>query len=102
MTIGVVLALAAGTYALRLAGSLLRGRLRLSERSRKLTSIAATTLLGAFVVTSTVVESDGFAGWARVLGVLVGGVLAMRKAPFALVVLAAAATTAGLRLIPVT
>ena len=43
----------------------------------------------------------GFAGWARPAGVLVGGVLAARKVPFLLVVLAATATTAGLRLLGV-
>lgn len=97
MTIGVVLMLAAGTYALRLSGTLLRGRVRLSERWERLMSIAAMTLLGAFVATSALVESGGFAGPARLAGVAVGGLLAWRRAPFVVVVLAAAATTAGLR-----
>lgn len=99
MTLGVVLALAVGTYLLRLAGPLLRDRIRFSERAERLMSIAAITLLGAFIVTSALVESGGFAGWARIAGVAVGGVLAFRKAPFVLVVVAAAATTAGLRLL---
>ncbi|MDR7303267.1 AzlD domain-containing protein [Haloactinomyces albus] len=99
MTVGVVLMLAAGTYALRVAGPLLRDRVRLSERWQRLLSIAAITLLGAFVVTSALFESGGFAGWARVAGVAVGGVLAWRRAPFVVVVLAAAATTAGLRVL---
>jgi hypothetical protein len=42
-------------------------------------------------------EGGGFAGWARPAGVLVGGVLAWRRAPFPLVVLGAAGVTAGLR-----
>lgn len=99
MTIGVVLALAAGTYALRLAGTLLRGRVSLSPRSEQLMSIAALTLLGAFVATSAAVEGGEFAGWERLAGVVVGGVLAWRRAPFVVVVVAAAATTAGLRLV---
>lgn len=99
MTLGVVLMLAAGTYALRLAGPLLRNRVRLSERLQRLMSIGAITLLGAFVATSALIESGGFAGWARVAGVTVGGVLAWRRVPFAIVVLAAAATTGGLRLL---
>ena len=41
---------------------------------------------------------DLVAGWARPSGVPVGGVLAIRRAPFPLVVIAAAATTAALRL----
>ncbi|RCW43914.1 branched-subunit amino acid transport protein AzlD [Halopolyspora algeriensis] len=99
MTLGVVLMLAAGTYALRAAGPLLRGRVRLSERWERLLSIAAITLLGAFVVTSALIESGDFAGWARVSGVAVGGVLAWCRAPFVVVVLAAAATTGCLRLL---
>ncbi|TDD53414.1 AzlD domain-containing protein [Saccharopolyspora elongata] len=98
MTLGVIFALAAGTYAMRLAGPLLRGRIQISERLEQLLSIAAIVLLGAFVATSTAFESGSFAGWARFAGVAVGGVLAWRRAPFVLVVAAAAATTALLRL----
>lgn len=99
MTLGVVLALAAGTYAMRVAGPLLQGRVRFSERTRRLMSVAAIALLGAFVAISTLTESGAFAGWARVGGVAVAGLLALRRASFAVVVLAAAATTAGLRLV---
>ncbi len=99
MTLGVVLALAVGTYAMRVAGPLLRGRVQFSERTRRLMSVAAIVLLGAFAAISTVTESGEFAGWARVAGVAVAGVLALRRAPFVLVVLAAAVTTAGLRLV---
>ncbi|QIZ33896.1 AzlD domain-containing protein [Saccharopolyspora sp. ASAGF58] len=98
MTLGVVFALAAGTYAMRLAGPLLRDRIRISDRWEQLMSIAAIVLLAAFVATSTAFESGGFAGWARFAGVAVGGVLAWRRAPFVLVVVAAAVTTALLRL----
>ncbi len=99
MTLGVVLALAAGTYAMRVAGPLLQGRVRFSERARRLMSVAAIALLGAFVAISTFTESGAFAGWARVAGVAIAGVLALRRAPFVVVVLAAAVTTAGLRLV---
>ncbi|MHA6800535.1 AzlD domain-containing protein [Bounagaea algeriensis] len=98
MTLPVVLALACGTYLLRLAGPLLRERMRLSQRWERGMSIGAITLLGAFVVTSAAFDAGEFAGVERVAGVVVGGVLAWRRAPFALVVLAAAATTALLRL----
>lgn len=99
MSLGVVFFLAAGTYALRLAGPLLRKRVRFSERGEQLMSIAAIVLLGAFLATSALVESGGFAGWARFAGVAVGGVLAVRRAPFVLVVITAAGTTAALRLV---
>ena len=102
MTVGVVLALAVGTYAMRVAGPLLQGRVQFSERTRRLMSVAAIALLGAFVAISTVTESGEFAGSARVVGVAVAGVLAVRRAPFVVVVLAAALTTAGLRLVLLT
>ena len=55
-------------------------------------------LLAALVATTALTKGHGFAGFARPAGVLVGGVLAWRKAPFLVVVLAAAATAALLRL----
>lgn len=99
MTIAVVLALAAGTYGIRLAGPLLRDRIPVSPCVEKLLSIAAITLLAAFVATSTLFESGSFAGPARLTGVVVGGVLAWRRAPFVVVVLAAASTAAVIRLL---
>ncbi|MGM1061514.1 AzlD domain-containing protein [Saccharothrix sp. Mg75] len=98
MTLTAVLVLAAGTYAFRLAGPLLRDRLTLSARVKALMSTSATVLLLALVATSTLTKGDGFAGLALPLGVLVGGVAAWRKAPFVVVVVLAAATTALLRL----
>lgn len=99
MTWEIVLALAVGTYAMRLAGASLRGRVRLSERWERLLSIAALTLLGSFVATSALVESGGFAGWPRMLGVAAGGVLAWWRLPFVAVVVTAAVVTAGSRLV---
>lgn len=101
MTLVAVLVLAAGTYAFRLAGPLLRGRLELPERAKQLMSIAAVVLLFALIVTASVMDGQRFAGWALPAGVLVGGLLAWRKAPFVVVVVAAAGTTALLRLIGV-
>jgi hypothetical protein len=46
-------------------------------------------------------EGDHLAGVARPAGVLVAGVLVLRRAPFPVVVVAAAATTAVLRLVGV-
>lgn len=99
MTIAVVLALATGTYGIRLAGPLLRERIPISVRVERLLSIAAITLLAAFLATSALFESGSFAGGARLAGVAVGGVLAWQRAPFVFVVVVAAITTAGLRLL---
>ncbi|HEV2779207.1 MAG TPA: AzlD domain-containing protein [Actinophytocola sp.] len=101
MTIVTVLAVAVGTYAFRVAGPLLRDRIELSERLRDLLSTAALVLLVALVATASVMAGRQFAGVALPAGVLVGGVLAWRKAPFIVVVVAAAACTAGLRLLGV-
>ncbi|MER8184575.1 AzlD domain-containing protein [Kitasatospora sp. NPDC094015] len=98
MPLIALLALAAGTYALRLAGPAFRDRLRLPDHLRALLAVAAPVLLVALVATATLTEGHGFAGWARPAGVLVGGVLAVRRLPFPVVVVAAAATTALLRL----
>ncbi|MBB1159185.1 MULTISPECIES: AzlD domain-containing protein [Amycolatopsis] len=92
------LVLAAGTFAFRLAGPLLRTKVRLSPRAERLMTLSAVVLLAALVATSALTEGQEFAGIARPAGVLVGGVLAWRKAPFVAVVIAAAATAALLRL----
>jgi branched chain amino acid efflux pump len=98
MTPLAVLVLAAGTFCFRIAGPGLRGRLRLPGRLDRLLSDAAVVLLVALVVVSTLTEGHHAAGWARPAGVLVGGALVLRRAPFPVVVVAAAGTTALLRL----
>ncbi|MER6953042.1 AzlD domain-containing protein [Streptomyces sp. NPDC000618] len=96
-TVAVILMLAVGTYALRLVGPVLHGRLELPARVQELLSAGAVVLLVALLATGALTEDGGFAGWARPAGVLVAGVLAWLRAPFAVVVLAAAATAGGLR-----
>lgn len=96
--LAAVAVLAVGTYALRACGPMLRERVRLPQRAEETMTLAAVLLLAALVATAALTEAGGFAGWARPAGVLVGGLLAWRKAPFVVVVLAAAATAALLRL----
>jgi len=115
----VIALLALGTYAMRLAGVALAGRITLPEPVRRLLPLAAVALLAALAVTAALTEAGRWAGVARPAGVLVGVILAWRtpwpgpkrtagrerrrwtwrKAPFAVVVIAAAATAAGLRLL---
>ena len=97
MSWAAVLALGAGTYLLRLAGLLLRGRVSVPERVQRYLDLGATALLVALVATAALTEAGGFAGWARPAGVAVGAAAALLRAPFVLVVVLAAATTAGLR-----
>ncbi|MGH3663827.1 MAG: AzlD domain-containing protein [Micromonosporaceae bacterium] len=92
-----VLILAAGTYAFRLAGPLLRDRIELSEPAQEWLTLPAVALLAALVATSTLFSAEDFGGWARVIGVSVGGVAALLRAPFVVTVVAAAVATAGLR-----
>ena len=97
MLLLTVAALAVGTYAFRLAGPAFRRRIRIPERLRRLLSDATAVLLTALAASAALTQGHGFAGWARPAGVLVGAALALRRAPFPVVVIAAAATTAGLR-----
>jgi branched-subunit amino acid transport protein len=98
MLVAAIVALAVGTYGMRLGGVLLRGRLKLSATVEMLLRMAAAALLAALAGTAALMADGAFAGFARPAGVLVGGLLAWRRAPFVVVVLAAAATAALLRL----
>ncbi|MEU9471745.1 AzlD domain-containing protein [Streptomyces avermitilis] len=99
--VGAMLTLAAGTLALRLAGPLLRTRINISPWAERVLETSAVVLLTALVATTTLFEGHGFAGVARPVGVLVASVLAWLQAPFLVVILAAACTTAVLRLLGV-
>jgi branched-subunit amino acid transport protein len=92
-----LVALAAGTYLLRITGVLLRGRVAVPERAQRYLDLGATALLVALAATAALTQDGGFAGWARPAGVLVGVLAVWRKVPFVAVVVLAAATTAGLR-----
>ena len=98
MPVLAIAVLAAGTYLFRLAGPVLRDRLSIPARLERLLTVAASVLLTALLATDALTQGHGFADWARPAGVLTGGVLAVRRAPFPVVVVAATATTALLRL----
>ncbi len=93
-----IAALAAGTYALRVAGPATRHRTRIPDGLQRLLFAATAVLLTALAATSALTQGHGFAGWARPAGALVGAALAVRRAPLPVAVVAAAATTALLRL----
>ncbi|GLY50949.1 AzlD domain-containing protein [Lentzea sp. NBRC 102530] len=99
MPVTAVLILAAGTFAIRIAGPLLRDRVTLPDKVRDLISASATVLLFALVAVSALTNGKSFGGWALAAGVAVGGLAAWRKLPFVAVIVLAAATTAGLRLL---
>lgn len=95
------IALGLGTFAFRIAGSILRSRYDSTARMDQLINDAAVVLLVAVMATTALTDQRGFAGPARAIGVLVAGILAWRHAPFLIVVLGAATTTAVLRLLTV-
>ena len=99
MPLAAILVLAAGTFAFRIVGPAARHRVDLPERVEQLLSDAAVVLLVALAATSALMAGQELAGLARPAGVLVAGVLAVRRAPFPVIVIAAAATTAALRLL---
>jgi branched-subunit amino acid transport protein len=99
LLIAGVLILSVGTYGFRLAGPLLRTRVRFPPRAIRLLETAAVVLLTALVAVTALTQGHGYSGFARPAGVAVAGVLAWRKAPFIVVVLAAAITTALIRLV---
>src|SRR5690348_8668178 len=101
MTWWAIVALAGGTYAFRLAGPLLRSRISVPDHVRRYLALAAVALLAALVATAALTDGGGFAGVARPAGVAVGAVLAWRRLPFVVVVVAAAVTAALLRLLGV-
>ena len=98
MLIAAIVTLAIGTYTMRLAGVVLGERLELSDNLQRLLPMAAAALLAALATTATVMDGAELAGIARPAGVAVGAILAWRKMPFVVVVVAAAVTAALLRL----
>ena len=98
MPLLAIAALAALTYALRIAGPLLADRVSVPAAAQRLFTSAAAVLLVALAATSALTAGHDFAGWARPAGVAAAGLLAVRRAPFPVVVLVAASVTALLRL----
>ncbi|WP_019200593.1 AzlD domain-containing protein [Tsukamurella sp. 1534] len=90
-------ALAAVTFAFRAAGPAVAGRLELGPGVRRTVDLCALALLAGVMVTAAVADGQEAAGYARIAGVGVAGVLAWRRCPLPLVILAAGGTAAALR-----
>jgi branched-subunit amino acid transport protein len=98
LLIAGALVLAAGTYGFRFAGPTLRSRVAFPPRAQRLLETASVVVLTALMAVMALTQGHHFAGYARPAGVLLGALLAWRKAPFLVCVLAATAATALLRL----
>ena len=92
-----VLVASLGCAALKLAGWSLPRRWLEGERLQRAAALLPVALLAALVAVQTLGDDGGLTVDARVAGVAVAGVLLALRAPFLVVILAAAATAAGLR-----
>lgn len=99
MTWAIVALLAAGVWAQRLLGMFVGGPVlsRQPALGRLATLIPAAVVM-AVVVQLTVASGTSLGVDARLVGMSAAGVLVWRRAPFVVVVIAAAAATALVRL----
>jgi branched-subunit amino acid transport protein len=92
-----LLALCAISYALKAVGPVLAGGRQLGPELRRTLDLVAVPLLAALILVQSAGDGDRLAIDARLPALAVAGVLVWRRAPFLVVVLAAAATAALLR-----
>jgi uncharacterized membrane protein len=97
LVLGVAV-LAIGTYAFRIGG------VGLSSQSpdgaaERWSDVAVVVLLASVTATSALYDNQHFAGWARVVGVLVAAALAWMRLPLVIIVLSATVATASIRLL---
>ena len=92
-----VLVASLGCAALKLAGWSLPRRLLEGERLQRAAALLPVALLAALVAVQTLGDGRGVTVDARLAGLAVAGGLLAVRAPFLVVILAAAATAAGLR-----
>ena len=99
MSWAALLGLAGAAYLLKAAGPLLAGGREMSPRMDQVLALLSVPLLAALVAVQTLDGGERIVIDARVPALAVAGVLVWRRAPFLVVVLAAAATAALLRLL---
>jgi branched-subunit amino acid transport protein len=93
-----VLATAGGCYALKLAGLAVPRRLLSNARMRRFAELVPVALLAALVAVQAATSGQSLVLDLARLGGLAAAVLALLlRAPFLLVIVAAAGTAAGLR-----
>jgi branched-subunit amino acid transport protein len=92
-----LLALCAISYALKAVGPVLAGGRQLGPEARRTLDLVAVPLLAALILVQTLGAGQRLTLDARVPALAVAAVLVWRRAPFLVVVLAAAATAALLR-----
>lgn len=98
MTWFAIGALAAISFGLKMLGPVLVGDRDLNHRTRELVALLPVPLLAALVVVGAFADGHSLHLDARAPALAVAGVLVVRRAPFLVVICAAAATAAALRL----
>ena len=93
----VLLALCAVSYALKAVGPLVAGGRELSPQVRRTLDLVPVPLLAALILVQTLGDPHRLVIDARLPAVGVAAALVWRRAPFLVVVLAAAVTAALLR-----
>jgi branched-subunit amino acid transport protein len=97
MSWSVLLALGGASYALKAVGPLLASGRQLGQQTRRVLELVAVPLLAALIVVQALSTGHRLVIDARAAALTVAAVLAWRRAPFLVVVLASAATAALLR-----
>jgi branched-subunit amino acid transport protein len=99
MTWAALLALCGVSYALKAVGPLLAGGRQFGPGMRQALELVAVPMLAALIIVQTFGAGHRLVLDARVPALAVAALLAWRRAPFLVVVLASAATAALLRAI---
>ncbi len=94
-----ILGLAAAVYATKVVGPLVLAGRELPVRLDALLAIVAAPMLAALILVNSVTDGQRFVADARLPAVLVAIVLAWRRAPFLVIVVAAGVVCAVLRAI---
>ena len=97
MSWAAILALAAGTYAMKAAGPVLLGGRALPPRLERVVDLLPAALLAALIAVQTFVTEGELTVDARAAGVAAAAVAAWRDAPFLVVVGVAMAVAAAVR-----
>lgn len=92
-----VVALGIGTFAVKATGPVLASGRALPSGLERVVALVPPALLAALVATGTFGAPTGLVVDARAAGLAVAALAIQRRAPFALVVVAAAAATALVR-----
>lgn len=97
MSWAAILALAAGTYAMKAAGPVLLGGRALPPRLERVVDLLPAALLAALIAVQTFVTEGELTVDARAAGVAAAAIAAWRDAPFLVVVGVAMAVAAAVR-----